>query len=151
MTKCQRAGDRVLIEQLPASRIPWLSEGRIGYVDAGKAGYLDSSGKIVIPAKYDSLAISLRPFSCGLASVAVGKKKGYIDRQGHMRILAVYDWAHDYVANMGIVSKDGKWGILDPEGNFTVQLQDQRIDPLVGGIHIGDRWFWRDPKFNKDR
>ena len=58
MTKCPRLGDQVFLDQLPASRKPWLSEDRIGYVDADKAGYLDASGKIVIPAKYDSLAIS---------------------------------------------------------------------------------------------
>jgi hypothetical protein len=68
-----------------------------------------------------------------------------------MRIPAVYDWAYDFVANMGIVSKDGKWGILDPEGNFTLPLQAEPIEKLVGGIRIGERWYWRDPKLNKDR
>ena len=52
----------------------------------GKWGYIDSTGKVVLPLRYDGA----NPFSEGLAAVRVGRKWGYIDRTGEIVIQPEY-------------------------------------------------------------
>ena len=91
--------------------------------------YLDSSG-----SQITTEVSGLHAFSEGLAAVSVRDKSGYgyIDKTGKIVIEPQFSTAwrfHDGVARVG---KDGKWGMIDKNGNVVVPFEYDRKPSGVG-------------------
>jgi WG containing repeat len=82
----------------------------------GKWGYIDRTGKIIIPAKFDSAAY----FREGLSSVQIGEKWGYIDPMGKIVIPAKFDNAYLFGEGLASVRIGKKWGYIDPTGKIVI-------------------------------
>ncbi len=58
--------------------VPHFNEGRGLIIENGKAGFIDSTGRVVVPCKYDSAWV----FRDGISLVESAGKAGYVDRYG---------------------------------------------------------------------
>jgi len=109
-------------------------------VDDDKWGYIDTSGKLVIPARFDIAG----SFSNGLACVAeeVGKKRfrvGYIDPSGKLTFQLGFEaggvdspygcyhggdfWGWRFSEGLAGVQKGHLWGYVDKKGEFAIPPQ----------------------------
>ncbi len=99
-----------------------------------KAGYIDKTGKVVIPAEYDSVG----EFSEGLAAVEKDGKFGVIDKTGKTVIPFQYSWAEylqpdgssstfkpleAFHEGLATVLQDGKFGYIDKTGKEVIPRQ----------------------------
>lgn len=77
-----------------------------------KYGFIDTSGKEVIPLKYDNAD----DFSEGLARVKLNGKWGYIDTSGKEVIPLKYDNSDNFSDGLARVKLNGKCGSIDKTG-----------------------------------
>jgi len=78
----------------------------------GKSGFIDSTGKIIIPIKYDEV----RPFWDGIALVKNNDLYGFIDKKGRPITDVKYEEADHFEEGIAGVSEDWKWGFIDSTG-----------------------------------
>ncbi|MGP1665799.1 MAG: WG repeat-containing protein, partial [Rhodanobacter sp.] len=76
-----------------------------------KDGWLEADGRLMFEPRFDSVG----EFEHGLASASLGRKYGYIDRQGHWVIPAQYFLAGDFADGIAVV---GHW-IGSPNGGHS--------------------------------
>lgn len=92
------------------------SGSRKGFTN--KWGYIDKTGKIVIPAQYESA----EPFSEGLGAIQNCDEAFYIDRAGKKIILGNFRYASSFaggLARVEIMAKDGlQTGFIDRSGKL---------------------------------
>jgi hypothetical protein len=107
-------------------------------------GFIDQTGKLVIPAEWDSVS----DFHEGIACVKRGDKLGFIDESG--KIVSEPQWEADEIVdafgtlNEGFapefseglvaVEKDKKWGYLDRTGKLAVPLRWQLVREFKDGL-----------------
>jgi hypothetical protein len=91
--------------------IPFSESDIWGYRDA-------TTGKIVIPAKYDEA----EPFNEGLAAVRLKDKCGLIDTSGKEITLVKYESIWSFDEGMAKVLLNGKWGFIDTTGKEVIPL-----------------------------
>lgn len=84
----------------------------------GHFGALAPDGSLVVPAKYDSPVIF--PLNENWAHTTLGRKHGFVHRDGKCIIPFEYEQAGDYWNGRVAVIKDGKVGFLDNEGKLTI-------------------------------
>ena len=114
----------------------------------GKYGYVDSSGRIVVPPRFDKAGL----FSADSpACVKVGEKWGYIDAQGNMIVEPVFEWARDFSAKgLAPVKVGGKWGYINTKGEMVVKPSFDDADPFsdngLAPVKIGDKKGYIDEK-----
>lgn len=65
-------------DNVPYFTVPHFHEGRGLIIENDKAGFIDSTGRVVIPCKYDSAWV----FRDGISLVESAGKPGYVDRYG---------------------------------------------------------------------
>ena len=53
----------------------------------------------------------------GLAKIEMGRKQGFIDKQGNVIIPPIYDWVGYFKNGLALVVKDKKCGYIDKTGN----------------------------------
>ena len=87
-------------------------EGLAPFMTTKAVGFIDWTGKVVIPAEYETVW----NFSEGFARVAKNDKIGYIDRTGKEITPLQYSAAGDFSNGMAAVEKGGKWGFIDKTG-----------------------------------
>jgi hypothetical protein len=87
----------------------------------GKWGYIDTSGREVIPPRFDKA----ESFTAnGLARFRKGQKWGYIDVRGRKVIPPRFDEAGYFAANgLAEVKVDGKRGYIDASGKEVIPLR----------------------------
>ncbi len=68
----------------------------------GKWGFINRAGELAIAAKYDDA----RPFSEGLAAVALNKKWGYVDTNGQMVIPPQFDACGPFKEGLALITVD---------------------------------------------
>lgn len=105
-----------------------------------KAGYIDKTGKVVIPAEYDSAG----EFSEGLADAEKDGKWGFIDKTGKTVIPFQYPWAAysssmfrplgEFHEGLATVLKDGKFGYIDKTGAEVIPRQYQTAMSFSEGL-----------------
>jgi hypothetical protein len=83
-----------------------------------KWGYVDRTGRIVVPAQYESAA----PFSGGLAAINQCDEGFFIDNTGKKIVLGKFSWVSPFGAglsriNVG-VDQDRMWGLIDRSGKM---------------------------------
>ncbi|HTL81122.1 MAG TPA: WG repeat-containing protein [Bacteroidia bacterium] len=104
-------------------------------------GFKDSiTGKIVIPAKYDTTDV----FSEDLCAVKMSDKWGFIDTKGVVVIPCVYDFAMFFSEGLAAVVKGGKpdadgnyhngWGYIDKTGKAFTEFKYEFACPFVDGL-----------------
>ncbi|TKC00784.1 WG repeat-containing protein [Pedobacter cryophilus] len=109
-----------------------FSEG-LASVKTGKLwGFIDKSGKMVIPAKYDSADA----FGNGLAPVKMKGKSGYINASGKLVIPLIYDDASVFYNGLAKVILNGKSGFIDPNGKVVIALKYDRVSFFKDGLAL---------------
>ena len=112
----------------------------------GKFGLIDRTGKLILPARYESLMgfdSSYRASANAYLEIAEGERSrpvqidhkwGYVDNTGKEMIPAQYSMAGPFRDGWAQV-KDGKtWGIIDHKGKFVIKPQYSFIGPFRDGI-----------------
>lgn len=103
------------------------------FPENGKWGYIDTSGKVIIPAGYDSAA----PFSEGLGRI--GKEAnglifyGFVNWSGEEVIPPKYNEVSVFKGGVAVVKFRGKYAYLTPDGTLFNELYDE-IYPVSEGI-----------------
>lgn len=113
----------------------------------GRFGFKDASGKIIVPAKYDSVGF----FSEGLAYVNIGYnaasrqngKFGFIDVSGKLVVSLKYDYAAGFSGGLAKVALAGKYGFIDRTGRESVPLRYES----AGDFYEGLAWVKLNGKF----
>ena len=130
----------------------------------GKWGFIDTTGKEVIPLKYDwaydffeGLAqVKLNgkwgfidktgreicpckydgvdQFQEGLAAVKLNKKYGYIDKTGREVIPCKYDYVYDFSEGLAKVELDGKYGFIDKTGREICPIKYDNVWSFSEGL-----------------
>lgn len=140
----------------------FLYEGSSGAPSA--VGFIDKTGKVVIPAKYDTswfftngfarvyknnncgfidktgkeiTAIqytNAADFSDGLAGVIKNNKVGFIDQTGKEVIPCTYDNTKSFYNGLAAVEKSGKWGFIDKTGEEVIPFQYDDATSFFEGL-----------------
>jgi len=88
-----------------------------------KWGYIDKTGKLVIPAQYESAA----PFSEGLAAINNCDEAFFIDKTGKKIVLGNFRYASSFVGGLSrveVVTTDAlSWGYIDKTGKIVWALR----------------------------
>jgi hypothetical protein len=90
----------------------------------GKWGFEDSSGRLVIPYRFD-LAM---PFVDGLACVTEGGLKGYIDEAGDIVIASQFLFAESFSEGLAFVSLYLRSGYIDENSTWAIEPRFGRLD-----------------------
>lgn len=114
-----------LSETVYATRYTWFSEGKMPVKGTGGWGYLGTDGNMAIPCQFQKAY----PFSSGLASVLIGDKAYYIDKNmDYLSVEAGYGnlvFASTFSGNEAIVF--GGYG-MEPQG-FVINRQGRIVRP----------------------
>ena len=146
-----------------------FSDG-LAAVNNGKWGFIDRDGNEIVPLQYDSLLISdellnppepvarvasitsiaSTPGVAGAASVAdIVTENG---RQVELEQVDDTDRFNYFPEGLTAVSKDGKWGFIDKDGNETISLQFDSTRNFSGGfsaVCIRYKWGFIDVQGNE--
>lgn len=101
-----------------------------------KHGFLTKDGKEAISFIYDEA----RPFSEGLACVAINKKYGYINKEGKIVVPLEYDFAYSFENGLATVKLqesygvNERYGIIDKNGNIVAPLRYKFIYSFSEGV-----------------
>lgn len=102
-----------------------FSDGLAMYEQGNKVGYLKPDGTILTEAIY---GLDSRSFSEGRAAVQVLEqgslskgKMGYLDQNGLVIVLDMYERARDFSEGLAGVRKNGLWGFIDPLGTTVIE------------------------------
>jgi hypothetical protein len=91
----------------------WLDDG----TDYGLYGFIDKNGLVVI----DPMPLILYDFANGLALAYDGKKFGYIDKKGELKIQLQFDSARTFSDDhLARIHQDGKWGYINLNGEVVI-------------------------------
>lgn len=99
------------------------------YQENSLFGLKDKSGNIIIPPQYTNF----NPFSCGLAMVRnASLQYAYINIDNTQIIpFGLYSWCDSsFCWGLARAVKDGKWGIINTQGNIILPFQFDKIYPL---------------------
>ncbi len=98
----------------------WDPEGIVEYVqNHGKWGFIDSTGKEIVPLKYDYA----ESFCNGLALVSINYKTGFINSTGKEAVPLKYDYAGKCFYNgLAKVKIFDKWGYINADGREVIPL-----------------------------
>ena len=100
----------------------------------GKAGFIDTTGKVVVPLKFDIL---LRFSNFNLAGFKQDGKAGFINTKGDVVIQPKYDFVNNFGDNgLAAVYIGSKWGFINIKGEYVIEpifdnLTTSSEDPLV--------------------
>jgi hypothetical protein len=137
-----------------------FSEGLCAVRIGDKWGYIDKTGKVVIPAEYDSAGT----FSEGLACVRKGLKVGYVDKTGRVVIPIELDWfpnwqlkdpaeagfsdagksfiqALQFSDGLAAAYKGANSGYIDKTGKFVIEPKWDRCSLFREGMGIVSKNF----------
>ena len=114
----------------------FISEGKVSYCHEQKCGFLDDRGEIIIPARF----CKAKEFSEGLAAVAecdsvardgTVRRWGYINEAGNYVLgPGEHFTGHALSGGVTIVTKGGKFGLMNRSGKLTVPYQYDSMQPV---------------------
>ena len=79
-----------------------------------KRAYLNNKGELITDYQFDRAY----HFFGELARVKIGNLWGYINKNGVLVTDCIYSWVSDFDYGVGIVKKDGIFGMVKPDGSF---------------------------------
>ncbi len=110
-----------------------FSQGRAAVEEDHLYKYIDAEGNEIT----DNVYSYAYEFSCSLARVGI--KSGsrytwkYIGLDGEV-VIEGYSGARDFAENAAAVEKNGKWGLIDTEGNVLISCKYGQIGDMSEGI-----------------
>ncbi len=112
---------------------------------SGKLQFLAADGSTVADILFDDLFYS--PHDCNKPiSVRAGGKWGFITQQGRLLTSPLsFEDQHNFHDGFAIVEIDGRWGVIDMNGDMIIDPQFEKIDRNSNGIFRvtrGGRTFW---------
>lgn len=92
----------------------------------GKYGFKDAQGNIIVQPKYDYVS----KYEYGLVYVNIGKKYGYVNRQGKEVIPVIYNQVSYRAGNKGMiwVYINDKYGFVDSTNKEIIPIKYQWLD-----------------------
>jgi hypothetical protein len=109
----------------------------IGESSKGKWGFIDKSGKMIIEPHIDAAG----PFAEGLASVRIGDKYGFIDREGNFPIPLQNKVSYGppfYQGYALVWNSEGKGDLIDKSGAVICDFRYRSISPFSEGLAVVD-------------
>lgn len=92
----------------------------------GEMGFVDENNNVIIPFKYSFDLNSY--FSEGLAPVNLDGKWGYINKKDETVIPFLFEEAYSFKNNSAAIMINGKYGLIDINGNLITSLEYDTID-----------------------
>lgn len=120
---------KVIIEPMYDSH-DWMYHGKINVQINKRYGMIDSTGRMIIPVKYESLGSQ---FYNGLVLASVNKKWGYLDSLHQVIIPMEYDDARHFYKNIAGVKKGKKY--------FFINRKNEVINDAIYDF-IDHDWSW---------
>ena len=99
-------------------------EGSICVKKSGLSGLLDKDGKEILPCKYKSIS----KFENGVASVEIDGNKCWINKEGNEVSQPEVTETKSVFEEYEVVERDGKYGIVDKDGNAITPFKYDRIE-----------------------
>jgi len=93
----------------------------------------------------DGFDASAYDFSEGLACVDVNERLrnpdqkaayGFVDREGNIKIPAIYDAAYAFHEGFAAVKLNNKWGFIDTKGNTAISFTYDSADSFTRGLAL---------------
>ena len=115
-----------------------FSEGLAAVRENGgdKYGYIDAKGRWVIKPAFEAAY----PFADGCAVVAIGGKKGAVDKKGKLVVPINYDKAaNQYKGGVLAVYKNGAWGALGLNGDEVIPHRYDFLSATDEGLVIAGK------------
>jgi len=132
-----KTGQRLF--DLDSAYLSSYSEGRLVVEGAGREfGYLNLKGDLVIPHRFDHA----NEFSEGLASVLLGDKWIYIDKQGRVRLRPQGDCTGSFESGLAPCEVTRKYGFIDRTGKFVIKPRFDWVDGFRGqlaAVFVGEK------------
>lgn len=110
----------------------YSNKGYVDVIEADKKGLMDSTGKIIIPCKYDFLISRFNEF--GLAKVRREGPTGYVNKKGKEVIACKYQSAGDFSEGLLNARYKDKWGYINTSGKTIVRHKYDLGTPFVDGL-----------------
>ena len=114
-----------------------------------KTGIMTSSGKIVVPAKYDEITgynMFLDSEPSGVMFVRIGKLYGVIDKASKEIFPIEFDYIGNFYGSVAIASKNGKYMVLERSGKirfvseYPIEYLIKRVKPEF--VPKKERWIY---------
>ncbi|EMB45539.1 MULTISPECIES: WG repeat-containing protein [Treponema] len=90
-----------------------------------KTGVVSGENEIIVPLEYDAVH-SLKDKE-KVYTVVLNGLTGYIDNKGKILSLPRYEKAEDFRGGLAEVSENGKWGIMDDQGNLVAPCKYEAV------------------------
>lgn len=115
-------------------------EGKAAVQENGKWGYIDASGAYVIEPQFTWAGrFSENRAPVYLQNAAGETEEWFIDGSGQKCFqmqLGIEDWYADFHSSRLLVYKDGKYGYLDPQGNWAIESQYTQAENFKNGVAV---------------
>jgi hypothetical protein len=109
-----------------------FSEGMAFVSYKNKWGAINSTGKLVIPFKYDSHD----DFSEGLAAISLNGKWGFVNKQGTIVVPTKYESVEKFKEGLACVQINGKYGAINKQGLLVIPAKYDYSFSFNEGIAI---------------
>ncbi|MFY7999438.1 MAG: WG repeat-containing protein [Candidatus Kapaibacteriota bacterium] len=109
-----------------------IDDGYIDVREGDKEGLVDSTGKEIVPPRYESIF----RYSGGYMCIKLNGKYGFIDRTGREVILPRYDDAFIFSEGYALVQNNGKYGFVDTTGKEVVPLRYDKVRDFSSGYAL---------------
>lgn len=114
-----------------------FTDGLLSVTKNGKCGYIDTTGKIIVPLKYDECD----KFTHETATVWLGENCGLIDRTGKLIIPVKYSMVDDtrdntivQVSTYNKTTETAKFGLFTRSGKVLLPISYDEIGYIINGI-----------------
>ncbi len=122
---------RIIIILVLINHISGFGQGPfLTVVENQKYGYIDTTGKVIIPCKFHTLA----QFSEGLAAARINGLYGYIDKKGEFVIQPQFEYATDFSEGYAQVFHQGTSFFIDKEGKMAIPSQGEHMGAFEFGV-----------------
>lgn len=105
-----------------------------------KNGIMDNKGNIVVPLKYESIAIDNYAkdsiIVASLNNIHGSIKYGYIDKKGNIVIDIKYEEIGNFHNGFFKVKRNGKYGVIDRNGNLLLTYKYSSISDFCNGYAL---------------
>jgi hypothetical protein len=98
-----------------------------------KYGFIDTTGKEIVPCKYDGAHIF---FTDGLSKVTLDKKDGFIDVTGKEVIPCTLENVSLFAEGMAAINQGGKWGFINKTGKLVIPAIYEYQTRFAGGLAV---------------
>ncbi|MCB9601459.1 MAG: WG repeat-containing protein [Sandaracinus sp.] len=104
-------------------------DGLAPFAENGLWGYATLTGEVVVPPRFEWAGT----FTEGFAPVAIGGRDRYLRKDGTFAMEATFDQASSWSGGRGRVKREGRWHLVDAQGESLSEAFDE-IWPFLDGM-----------------